>query len=314
MNSSKQAEAADNTEEIPLTLDWLVHGKQRKTRTSTCVACREEFRHGSRWAGEGCCPKCVAHSMDKENAKGFAKARSLGLFNFRVARRYGSPSIYGYWACKVCNYQNCARLADMQTMTSWKAACPTCVRALRYADLAQSRYFNLLKRVRFLAKTLELDVLKTKNGKGIPGPKNFFAHISCQVCGEHRTRSLLHLEQGLGCSCTMPSSSGEAAVALYLKQHGIQFIREFNLSRLGLQANFRFDFFLSKHAIAIEYDGRQHFEPVDFFGGAEGLATTQANDRKKNELAAQAGVTVLRVPYHCENIHAFLGKYLQALL
>jgi len=36
--------------------------------------------------------------------------------------------------------------------------------------------------------------------------------------------------------------------------------------------------------LMIEYDGRQHSEPVDKFGGEQALLETQERDRIKNEL------------------------------
>lgn len=46
----------------------------------------------------------------------------------------------------------------------------------------------------------------------------------------------------------------------------------------------RFDIYLPKYKIAIEYQGLQHFEAIDFFGGEEGLRKNQERDRKKKEL------------------------------
>ncbi len=50
---------------------------------------------------------------------------------------------------------------------------------------------------------------------------------------------------------------------------------------LGLQ---RFDIYIPIYKIAIEYQGLQHFEAIDFFGGEEGLRNTQERDIRKREL------------------------------
>jgi hypothetical protein len=46
----------------------------------------------------------------------------------------------------------------------------------------------------------------------------------------------------------------------------------------------RFDIFVPRLRLAIEYQGRQHFEPIEFFGGKTGLARTQVRDERKREL------------------------------
>ncbi len=53
------------------------------------------------------------------------------------------------------------------------------------------------------------------------------------------------------------------------------------------------DIFLPERDIAIEYQGEQHFVPVDFFGGWNGLSKTQKRDNRKFELCAQNGVKLV---------------------
>ena len=51
----------------------------------------------------------------------------------------------------------------------------------------------------------------------------------------------------------------------------------------------RFDIFVPRLRLAIEYQGAQHFEPIDFFGGKTGLVETQARDERKRELCEKNG-------------------------
>lgn len=46
-----------------------------------------------------------------------------------------------------------------------------------------------------------------------------------------------------------------------------------------------FDIWLPRWKIAVEYHGRQHFEPVEFFGGNESFEMTKQRDEKKKRLA-----------------------------
>lgn len=63
-------------------------------------------------------------------------------------------------------------------------------------------------------------------------------------------------------------------------------------SWLGRQ---HFDIWLPRWKIAIEYHGKQHFEPVDFFGGEESLTATMERDERKRVLAEKHGTVLLVV-------------------
>jgi hypothetical protein len=53
------------------------------------------------------------------------------------------------------------------------------------------------------------------------------------------------------------------------------------------------DIFLPDRNVALEYQGEQHFAPIDFFGGWDGLHRTQKRDRRKLELCTQNGVKLV---------------------
>jgi len=57
------------------------------------------------------------------------------------------------------------------------------------------------------------------------------------------------------------------------------------------------DVFIPEAAVAIEYMGRQHFEPVDFFGGPPGFAAVQDRDNRKAEACRAQGVELHVVRY-----------------
>lgn len=50
------------------------------------------------------------------------------------------------------------------------------------------------------------------------------------------------------------------------------------------------DFLIEDHALAVEYMGIQHYEPIDIFGGAEGLEKTIARDAQKHRLCSSVGI------------------------
>ena len=60
------------------------------------------------------------------------------------------------------------------------------------------------------------------------------------------------------------------------------------------------DLYIPSLQTAIEYQGIQHFLPIDFFGGDEALQQRQNLDRQKKDLCRQNGVTLIEWPYRIE--------------
>ena len=73
-------------------------------------------------------------------------------------------------------------------------------------------------------------------------------------------------------------------------KHYSDAVFQFRADWLGLQS---IDVFIPSLEVGLEYQGIQHFEPVDFFGGEEGFQTTQERDKRKAELCQQNGVTLI---------------------
>lgn len=105
-------------------------------------------------------------------------------------------------------------------------------------------------------------------------------------------------------------TAGESAVAAWLDAERIPYRYECSFASLGLgdkQARaLRFDFYLPLHSIAIEYDGEQHFRPVEHFGGKEGFSRRLLNEAVKEAFAHAAGIKLLRVPYTEPDVAGFL--------
>lgn len=52
------------------------------------------------------------------------------------------------------------------------------------------------------------------------------------------------------------------------------------------------------YKIAIEYDGLQHYEPIEFFGGQKEFQRRIKLDAKKDELCKQNGFYMFRMKYN----------------
>lgn len=101
--------------------------------------------------------------------------------------------------------------------------------------------------------------------------------IYCNCCYQYFPQTPdNHLRLLCGCPFCC-RSKGEARVKKYLDDHNIRYKEQYKFGQRQ-----RFDFFLPQYNSYIEYDGRQHYEPIDFFGGEEVFRRIQELDMKKN--------------------------------
>jgi hypothetical protein len=60
------------------------------------------------------------------------------------------------------------------------------------------------------------------------------------------------------------------------------------------------DVYLPEHNIAIEYQGKQHYQAVEFFGGEEAFAKNQMRDLKKRKLCVENKCTLICISSEAE--------------
>lgn len=77
-----------------------------------------------------------------------------------------------------------------------------------------------------------------------------------------------------------------------ISQHRPFFLR----SSYGGQMSY--DVFIAGVNIAVEYQGKQHFEPVDYFGGEEAFKKLQIRDAEKKRISEENGVKMVYFYYN----------------
>ena len=94
-------------------------------------------------------------------------------------------------------------------------------------------------------------------------------------------------------------SSGEKQVSQCLVKMGIKFYNQFRIDECRNKCPLPFDigFYINDQLCLIEYQGQQHYEPVDLFGGEQNLRYTQHNDAIKYDYCKEHEIPLLRIPY-----------------
>ena len=88
-------------------------------------------------------------------------------------------------------------------------------------------------------------------------------------------------------------SKGERAIASYLMEKRIPFVTDKTFPDCRDRAELRFDFYLPNQVTLIAYDGLQHFEAIEAFGGQSGLETLQKHDQMKMRYAVDNRIKLI---------------------
>ena len=119
-------------------------------------------------------------------------------------------------------------------------------------------------------------------------PNNFFTGYRCPYCS---------------------SPKGEVAVNKILKSLRIKYEPQKTFDDLRDNRLLSYDFFVPSQSILIEYQGLQHYEPIDIFGGVSQFKLQQKHDKMKSDYAKAHNYNLIAVPY-TEDTFSKIKKYL----
>jgi hypothetical protein len=102
-------------------------------------------------------------------------------------------------------------------------------------------------------------------------------------------------------------SKGEKEIRRYLIENKIKFIPQYKFDDCINIKPLPFDFYLPDYDTCIEYDGRQHTIPINFFGGINTLLELKKRDKIKTEYAFNKKMRLIRLNYD-EDINETLNK------
>lgn len=131
--------------------------------------------------------------------------------------------------------------------------------------------------VDYINSLTKVDIICPKHGLFTQRPKSHLNGHGCRICKE---------------------SKGEREIAKFLTSINISFERQKKFDDCKLKSHLYFDFYLPDYNMCIEYDGRQHFESDDFFGGESGFIVIKERDGAKNLFCFKDNINLLRIKYN----------------
>lgn len=149
-----------------------------------------------------------------------------------------------------------------------------------------------------------------KKAKKIHGDKYDYSKVKYEgnrkkieiICKEHGSwfQTPYNHIQNKGCRHCSNKSKGEIEVELALIERMINFTREKTFKKClnpKTKGHLRFDFYLPEYNLCIEYDGRQHFESIEIWGGEKALKEIKIRDKIKNEYCKNNNIRLIRISY-----------------
>lgn len=144
-------------------------------------------------------------------------------------------------------------------------------------DYSLSNYVNAHKKIKIICKT---------HGIFEQTPNNHKHGNGCPSCKE---------------------SYGEMYIRVFLDKNKIKYISQYKFNDCKNKLSLPFDFYLPEHNLCIEYNGMQHYKPIEYFGGIKGFKQRKNNDKIKKEYCKKNNIPLIIIKYN-ENIENKLLK------
>lgn len=139
--------------------------------------------------------------------------------------------------------------------------------------------------------------------------------LRCKICNTVFINDASHIFSR-GCKCPICNGSiGEISVSNYLKNKKISFIPQYRFDDCIDKRALPFDFYLDELNICIEYQGRQHYEYVDYFGDKDVFEKQLKHDNIKRKYCEDNNIQLIEIPYwEFNNLNLFLDNAINKAL
>ena len=250
--------------------------------------CRERTVNNNRWSKEDFVKKALEIHGDRYDY---------------------SKSKYINYACKIII--TCKEHGDFEQKPNNhidnKQGCPDCGMIDRIKKLSDSKKDFIEKArkrhgdkydyslVEYETSRINVTIICPKHGNFEQRPSNHINGYNCPKCNQ---------------------SKGEETVSQYLNMKQMPFIPQKKFENCkGDGALLRFDFFIEKLNLCIEYDGEQHSRPVSIFGGVKAFHKLWKYDNIKNNYCTENQIYLIRIPPDIKfgSIFQYLDKYIQCI-
>lgn len=222
-----------------------------------------------------------------------------------------------WWDCKECGHSWNSLIYNRTNKNN--SGCPKCsIKKIEKDRQTKTRNLKigLFHKHKEIMKDWDYDknIIDPRN---IVGGSNYVAFWKCFVCkGKWKTKVSHRVYSFSACPYCYSTSKGNDRIDKFLKENNIMFEREYRLKDCVNKKVLPFDFYIPSINMCIEYQGLQHYESSDFFGGESKFKNRLENDKIKVKYCRKNKIKLLIIPYWNFNklekiIHELCKKYSQ---
>lgn len=130
----------------------------------------------------------------------------------------------------------------------------------------------------------------------------------CSICGHEWEPKAENLLKGSNCpKCHL--YKGEQQISKYLDINNIKYIIQYKIEKPFESREFiLIDFYLPDYNLFIEYNGKQHYVPIEYFGGEIQYKNQIQRDENLRDYCKENNINLLEIHYD-ENIEEKLDEY-----
>lgn len=227
------------------------------------------------------CPTCSKIMQNKKTMKDWVGKRFGRLFVLEVVS-YSPTKVKCLCDCGNYTIVNPAQLSYGKTQS---CGCLQKEMASKKNTKIRSGFVNI--------NGIQLLKQAYKNNHG-----TWMWECKCGYCGNNFYALPAKVISNVVVSCGCHSRSNyELFIAKTLRRFCIEFEEQKKFPDCKYINNLKFDFYLPMYNAVIEYNGRQHYEEVSYFGGKDGLEKTQIRDAIKEQYCKDNDIKFLCIPY-----------------
>lgn len=280
--------------EVQLKLPVSIIGEYTNMKTPIKVQCNKckriwDANVVSLCQGSGC-SKCNKSGKPLKDHDVFIKELSQVQPNLIVTSQYKGDKKIVSFKCKIDGCKGEALAGNLLTKNT---QCRCCVKQYLKESQILSQY-EFEKRMEKINP--QIKVMSKYNGY------DAFVEFNCSIHNKiYRQRACDALQGKCGCTKCV-SSKGEKKIAKILDNLNIKYKSQYKFQDCKDINALPFDFFIPYYNIAIEYQGEQHYKPVQFGGisieeAKKIFEIQKRHDNIKSNYCMLNGIKLLSIPY-----------------
>lgn len=265
----------------PITIVCPIHGKFQQTP-------KQHYRGGG-------CPHC---SLQKLTTKDIIE-RSIQIHK----NKYDYSKVnYTNWKDKICIICHEKDENGIEHGEFWQTAdshihghgCPKCaglapLNTESFIEKASKIHNNKYdySKVNYINYTTKVEVICPEHGSFFVTPTNHLRNRGCPICKQ---------------------SQGEKEIIKYLNLHNIKYISQYEIDiPINISGKGLIDFYFPDYNLFIEYNGKQHYVPIKYFGGEDKFKKQKERDNYVREYATNNNIELIEIPYAVDNLEKCLN-------